>query len=474
MTCTIHLSYTTSTLDGPYAVVERIREDISPMVPGDWDTTNNRPTFYKDYVMDAQGRFPTGLARVVFKYLKEDGQDARVVDERVRPGIPFDMTQVSLVGIEPFQFQLDAIKAAMTRGNAIIKATTAAGKSVILFGCIQTKPDINWLVLSASKKIVAQLAENFERMTLEKPGVFLGGKQRNFKRVTFATFSQLYGKLADPKMQAVLAKVNGVIIDEVHEAAAATRKAVVDAIPKAYWRIGLSATPFKRGDNRHEVTIGLTGPQVYEIKAEELVALGRISKLRVNMVAYSHTARIRVPGVHHGPEFLYRKGIVENKARNALVMRVIRVLPKPALVFSDRIKHGKALEDLVRREGFDTKFVSGDTPESSSQEYIKRLNSGLLDVIFTNKVMNAGVDIPNLRAVLSVSAGKAAVQVIQRMGRPMRKADGKEVCEYWDIADQGEFERHTSSRIKEINEEGWDINWVYPQDLERLEALLDG
>lgn len=472
MTCTIRLGYVCAHLEGPDHIVNKIREDISPMVPGDWDHQNNKPTFFKDYVMDGSGRFLVGLARVVGKYLKDDGVPYVVVDERERPGAEPDMSQVFLEGITPFPFQLEAIRVAMKRVNTIIKATTAAGKSVVIFGCIQTKPDVNWLVLSASKKVVAQLAANYEKHTGDVPGVFVGGKQKNFKRVTFATFSQLYPKLHDPKMQLVLKKVNGVIVDEVHEAAAATRRAVLEALPRAYWRIGLSATPFKRGDNRHEVTIGLTGTQGFEIKAQELVELGRISPLRVNMVRYYHTKAFRVPGVQHGPEYIYSRGIVKNVERNKLALRLIHLIPKPALVFSDRIKHGLKLEDLARRSGLDTKFVSGDTPESTSQEYIKRLNSGRLDVIFTNKVMNAGVDIPNLRSVLSVSAGKAAVQVIQRMGRPMRTSDGKEVCEYWDIADEGEFDRHTKSRVREIIEEGWEVTYLGEEDLVRLEQSL--
>jgi superfamily II DNA or RNA helicase len=79
----------------------------------------------------------------------------------------------------------------------------------------------------------------------------------------------------------------GLIVDEVHGAAARDRAKVLAGI-KAEYRIGLSATPLKRQDKRNSLVIGLLGPVVYTVEMGELVERGQLADGRVIRLVYRH------------------------------------------------------------------------------------------------------------------------------------------------------------------------------------------
>jgi superfamily II DNA or RNA helicase len=74
--------------------------------------------------------------------------------------------------------------------------------------------------------------------------------------------------------------------------------------------------------------------------------------------------------------------------------------------------------------------------------------------------MNAGVSIPNLASVIIASAGKAVIATVQRLGRPMRRPDGKDQCEYWDVYDIGECDGQSKVRVSDLKKEGHEVDIV--------------
>jgi superfamily II DNA or RNA helicase len=451
------LNYATSALVAPHNVIMEMREaccsPVTTYVPA-----TRRYVTTKDYTMTHGGMFPTGLWRHMKRWLQDDGHTVTVTDTRVHPGGPPDMSKMDLIGITPLPFQVEAVQTALKAVNGIVKATTAAGKSACIFLCTQVKSDIPWIVLTSDRKVAAQLADEFERMTGEKAGRLIASGAWKFERVTFGTFSQLENKLLDSSVMAKLNTFKGLIVDEVHESAASTRMAVLLAL-QTYYRIGFSATPFGRSDGRNEFTIGAVGPQVFEVCAPEMIALGRVAKPIIRFVSFTHK-NVRQEHVSHKWETIYKRSIVENKERNQLILDILDVAAKPALIFADRIKHGLTLTNLVTKAGYNTRFISGDTPLSTAEEQIKALDRNILDVIVTNKVMNAGVSIPNLASVIIASAGKAVIATVQRLGRPMRRPDGKDQCEYWDVYDIGECEGQSKVRVSDLKKEGHEVDIV--------------
>lgn len=432
-----------------------------------WDT-------HLEYTMELDGDFPTGLWRSVRAWGREMGFEPEVVDTRPRPGGPPDLEKISLVGMELFEFQRDAVEKSLRAKNAIVKAATAAGKSAIAFAITQAVPDIKWLIVTENKKVVKQLWEEYTKLTTEEAGLCLAGKPWTTRRVTFASFSQLASKLSNPateeKTRKLLDSFAGVIVDEVQCAAAATHWTVLMAMTSAYYRIGLSGTPFGRADGKHEFVIGATGPQVVDISATELVEIGRVAKSDARFVAFYHEARgaAASPGQRDWP-VLYKKLIVNNVKRNALVVDIVNAAAKPCFVFAEQLAHCRLLEKLISAERIWTvKTITGQTADPKSEEYLDGVRSGRIDVIVTNKVLNAGISVKNLASVVIAGAGRANIPVVQRLGRAMRVDEGKDTCEYWDVADLVQLDRQTKERARHLKKEGHRVTVMEPDEFEQF------
>ena len=65
-----------------------------------------------------------------------------------------------------------------------------------------------------------------------------------------------------------------------------------------------------------------------------------------------------------------------------------------------------------------------------------------------NKIFHKGIDITTLRSIIVGSGGKSVIDSLQRVGRGMRIADGKDGVKIFDIWDQGVewFEKHSQQR----------------------------
>jgi superfamily II DNA or RNA helicase len=453
-----------SKLDAAPFVINHVRDALKCQY---WEESGMRT----EYPMEEDGTFYTGLWKFVRKEAKKYGELV-VEDQRVRPGMAPDMERFSLVNITPLPFQHEAVAAAMKHGNGIVKATTAAGKSVCIFGCTQVVPDINWLVVTADKKVAAQLASKYEQLTEEKASRMIeSGRWTGGGNVTFATFSQLEARMYDTQVANKLASFQGVIVDEVHTVASPTRMKVMGALVAAYYRIGFSATPFGRSDNKHEFVVGATGPQVYEIEAQELIEMERVAKPIVRFVEFQHAVVRTRPMSLYDYNAAYRTHIMANKDRNELVCDIVDVAEKPCIVFIERITHGKSLMAAMKKRGWTAKFIAGtQTSMSTAEQYISDMRKGIVDVIVSTKVMDAGVDIPNLMSVVIAGAGKANIATVQRTGRPMRRPDGKDECEYWDIKDVGQFENQAAERARHLKKEGHEVQLVPWEDFRSMQA----
>ena len=448
-----------SKLDAAPFVINHVREALKCQY---WEESGMRT----EYPMNEDGSFYTGLWKLVRKEARQFGELV-VEDQRHRPGMAPDMERFSLVGITPLPFQREAVAAAMKHGNGIVKATTAAGKSVCIFGCTQVVPDISWLVVTADKKVASQLANKYEQLTEEKAGRMIESGRWSGGGVTFATFSQLEARMYDLDVAKRLASFQGVIVDEVHTVASPTRMKVMGALISAYYRIGFSATPFGRSDNKHEFVVGATGPQVYEIEAQELIEMERVAKPIVRFVEFQHAVVRTRPMNLYDYNAAYRTHIMANKERNELVCDIVDVAEKPCIVFVERIIHGKSIMTALKKRGWTSKFIAGtQTSMSTAEQYIGDMRKGIVDVIVSTKVMDAGVDIPNLMSVVIAGAGKANIATVQRTGRPMRRPDGKDECEYWDIKDVGQFENQAAERARHLKKEGHEVCLV-PLDIFR-------
>jgi superfamily II DNA or RNA helicase len=283
------------------------------------------------------------------------------------------------------------------------------------------------------------------------------------------TFQKLHLMLKkDPiGTRRMLARFDALIVDETHSVSAATFFAVCEACP-AYYRFGLSATPFERSDNKSAPLLSMFGGLVYR-KTE-----GELSK-EINPVTgypYLPVAVIKMVRFEQAPVFLgkwdlaYKMQVVRNPARNDLVAAMAASAKKPCLVLFSALDHGNLLKNRLDDMGFRVEKVDAKASTSQRLDVIKRLNSGDIDIVVASRVFNVGVDVPELRSVVIAAAMQSAVQTIQRVGRGMRLTKTKRSFEVWDVLDWGEnftkargawVAKHAHQRLKTYRKRGHDV-----------------
>jgi superfamily II DNA or RNA helicase len=127
-----------------------------------------------------------------------------------------------------------------------------------------------------------------------------------------------------------------------------------------------------------------------------------------------------------------------------------------ALVLCTSLDHGDTLEAIFRDAGMNTIFISGATGITDREDTFKALEKGQLDVLVSSSIMDVGVDIPGLSLIINAGAGKARSKAIQKVGRGVRNAEGKDDLVFVDIFDYSNktLREHSMSRLKAYEKEG--------------------
>lgn len=329
--------------------------------------------------------------------------------------------------------------------------THNSGKTHVAAGLVWSLP-CRWLFLAHRGVLVHQAADRFEKLLCEPVGRIAEGRWST-QRITCATFQTLSRRADDPAARRLLGSVGGVIADECHVVgASAIRSVVMDCA--AYYRIGLSGTPLDRGDRRSVLAVGALGTVIHRVTTEELTARGLLAESVVRFVPVHQGWR--AAGRQRKHATVYRDLVVRSHVRNRAIVDVALAADKPCLVFVQHLKHGKWLVDLLRAGGLEVEFVQGKDDDARRRSRLDALQRGRLDVVVATVVLQEGVDVPGLRSVVNAGAGKSVIAVLQRVGRGMRVAAGKQSFQIWDVADSGDkwTEAHYAARVKALQREG--------------------
>ncbi len=410
--------------------------------------------------------FHTGLVPYVEKHARARGFEVRRIDVRQRP---HDRPWEELAGEANLdwlksralddgrRYQYDALTEALASGRGILRLPTGSGKGELVVGLAKSLP-IKWLFLVHR----AHLAEDIERRWVARGDgsghAWLGSKHgwELGERITFCTYQTLYASISDPRCTSQLAKVQGLIGDEIHVVAADSFSAVSETVENAYYRIGLSGTPLERTDGRSLMAIAQTGPVIYNVLPRELMDAGYVAKATVRVRTVKQTTTKR-------QYTAVRKALVaESKTRNAAVLDDLVKCAKPAIAFTSLLSHGRILYEAAQSAGLEVALVHGRTPLRRREELVNQLNSGLIDAIICNDVFKEGVDAPNIVSVLNAAGEKSSISTIQRVGRGSRVTGDKDEFDIYDYMDKGQkwLAEHSKERIRTYQRYGYSVVMV--------------
>jgi len=404
------------------------------------------------------GRFLTGLTPLIVNTLKDLNEDVEVItpDFKIRS---HQRSEVALKGVNLYKHQRQGANVALKRCRGVLEMATNAGKTevaayMILKLCNAGK--ILWLTHSLS--LSDQTTKRMMKRTDISVSVCKEGRLDITGDIVVSTTQTMYKALrsSKPKVAArvteFLKDIKVIFFDECQFGSAKTWMTIAEKCENAYYRYGLSGTPYTKDPVRNRRLIGVLGDTIYETTNKYMVENGYSCDVVV----------VSIPCNHH--EYLsyttaISEGVDRNDKRNELIVKSIAKLEKGniGLILANHIEHTKTLDRLAKANGLKSRLVYGKHSVSYRNKAIDDLQKGKLDCLISTNIFDIGIDIPKLQWLFMAGPVQAKGRIKQRLGRVLRIAEGKKSAVVYYIDDKGDhyLEKSAKSIRTTLTKEGF-------------------
>lgn len=474
----------------PYmAKVFTIRDDTAYFNPsfknGYWD--GNVCFFDK-----ITGKFPTGLLGEVIQHLEEVKEPYEIDDQRTNRELADclqEATEDIIIGEKTLRsYQLDSFNAVMTSKvtgvsfpRGILNISTNGGKTLCAEAIIaKVLPHIQgkFLFIVHSREIAVQVRENFERDLGIKVG-FIGDGKWKPEKLTVAMISTLDSrrKRKEAKFRELADETAGIIVDECHHLSSSQYCSTLADMKSAFIRVGMTGTVDKNNKMRVTKMKGSTGEVLIKVSNNYLIE----NDVSAKPIVYLLT--VRYPHLDKKYDFsyddddsvktivyqdIYREGIVENDYRNWLIARICNKEVKEnkgqVLILVEHLMQGGFIEGMINRLYPDIRvaYIHGQKSGDERQQTLGDLVAGRIDVIISTAILDEGVDVPNINALIYARGMKAMRKILQGCGRGLRRKKDGSNLRFYDFIDKTSKKllKHSEQRYKILKNERFEIHEV--------------
>lgn len=372
------------------------------------------------------------------------------------------------------QHQQDIITTCLNNKRGIVKSPTSSGKSFCIaelaskfindnLKVLITVPTINLLHQMADDINNYRTLCNLDKLHIGKVGEGL----LDFKNITIGIPNSLV-KL--DKTKEYLNTVDVLLADECHLNCTSMYLNILQNTIARKVTLGFSATPELNND-LDSLMRGFFGERIITITEESMIKnqiiLEPLFKFYTAPKAFlpnslsNNALNISNLSDQHRYKLMpqvYNYLIINNQGRNNLILeKGILEIEKnngPIIVIVNKVKgdenHADILRDLFLSRGINLPIISGYISKKKKEQILNDLkNSMIKGVIAGPKVLTAGISIPSLSSIILCGAGKSNTDFIQRVGRLLRKKEGKQRPVVVDFCDQQFwFKNQSNSRIE--------------------------
>lgn len=393
--------------------------------------------------------FWRGNLRSVLTHLKKTNKKFKLIG--INKTLPTNPPQLKNITLRPYQEEL-VVKAIQNK-RGVIHAATASGKSAIISGIMSAYHPAKCLVLAHLIDLIQQLKENFETHLGEDVTILTSKQPTANTRISITTIQTL-SKMAPENYEDVY---DIIIIDEAH---------MVSKYDGNYAKVlSTIQTPFRFG-----FTATLPPKPSAAMALQSFIGIV-IGKLSINKAAIMDIlAKPKIilikaeKNVEHSNITSYKEAvqenIIKNTCKNKLIIDCVQKLNSKGLtvlVLVSLIEHGNWLQDKAQSMGMKIPFVYQDTDKETRLKTKQQLNNKKIKAVIASNIWKIGIDIPSLGAIIIAGGGKSQVQLIQSIGRGLRKIEGKENVVIVDIYDPSckWMAEHFSERLCLYFENNW-------------------
>jgi superfamily II DNA or RNA helicase len=351
--------------------------------------------------------------------------------------------------VDLYPYQRDAFERWMENGGrGVICIATAGGKTFIGLKAIEAL-EKSTVVFVPTLALVDQWVERLRENLGVEAGVVGGGKH-DVRWVTVSTYDSAYIHAED-----LGNKFELLIADEAHHLFAPGYSQAAEMFAAPY-RMGLTST-LHRADMRHLDAPRLIGGVVYEAGHEELagayVAPYEHKRVYVELTPEERAEYNRLWSIYKGylekhnlqmkSEEDFQKLIMTSafdpEAREAILARnkalkialnseaKMRFLAEKLSESNEKTLiftlHNSLVYAISRR--FLIPAITHKTLDDERRLILSKFRSGEYRAIVTSQVLDEGVDVPDASRGIILSGTGSPRQLIQRLGRILRKTEGK-------------------------------------------------
>ncbi|MBO5668222.1 MAG: DEAD/DEAH box helicase family protein [Lentisphaeria bacterium] len=366
---------------------------------------------------------------------------------------------------------LNAWKQADCRG--VVCLPTGAGKTILAIMAMDylKRPA---LILVPTIDLLTQWCSTIERFFGIKCGM-LGGGTRDIREITVSTYDS-----ALLNMEFIGNRFALLIADECHHLPSPENR-LCAAMAIAPFRLGLTATP-ELPEDYTAVLNDMMGDICCNIGIRELagkvLSAYQVKQLRVELsgreaAAYQHHRHIYTSFLRRAAIDFHRK----NAWSDFLIACARMPGGKEALhaFFAQRhiARAGSAkldmIEAVMRRHAgeqiiiftadndaaytigrkFMLPVLTHHTKAAERKQFLELFRQGRYPVLVTSKVLNEGVDVPQASVGIIVSGSGSVREHVQRLGRILRHAPGKEQAMLYELVSANTSEESISARRRE-------------------------
>ncbi|MEM3366306.1 MAG: DEAD/DEAH box helicase [Candidatus Methanomethyliaceae archaeon] len=369
----------------------------------------------------------------------------------------------------PRPYQVDALYSWEDAGRrGVVVLPTGAGKTHVGILAIQ-QVNTPTIVVVPTIDLMEQWRRRLSLAFSVDVGAY-GGGEETLGPLTVSTYDSAYIRAEELGNKFPL-----IIFDEVHHLPSPGYSQIAELFASPF-RLGLTAT-YEREDGLHSELPRLVGEKVYERKVSEMagehLAPFRVQRIYVDLTDQEGEEYRR--NISKFREYLAKRGLSlrtqkdfqrlvimsgrDPEAREALLARnrameialnsslksealrkILSETDDKTIVFT---QHNQLVYRLSRE--FLIPAITHETPKDERSEILSMFKEGRYRVIVTSKVLDEGIDVPDASLGIILSGTGSKREFIQRLGRLLRKVEGKE-ARLIEIVSRSTAEARTSHR----------------------------
>jgi superfamily II DNA or RNA helicase len=358
-------------------------------------------------------------------------------------------------GLSPRKWQRYALEAWSFQMKGIIKVVTGGGKTIFSLFCMKNfftnNPDGICVIVVPTIALMDQwfveIIEN-TNVTEDSIAMYGGGKKPSGGEIIHL----MVVNTARKKVSEIASDIPiMLIVDECHRAATVENSKSLELETVA--TLGLSATPERQYDEGfEEILVPTLGPIVYEygyVLASKDGVIANFELVNVKLefdldesekYAFLTKQIAKCTSESENEEklvkLLRRRSEVVSNALIRIPWAVKLALLNQGskiIIFHERISALESIEKLLSNKGISVTTYHSKLSGPLRRRNLQMFRKGMVDVLVTCRALDEGMNVPEAEIGIIASSTASTRQRVQRLGRVLRPAPGKDFAKIYTL-----------------------------------------